>query len=285
MLSYMTFEQACSLVLDQKKVENGIGTLAEKTIHAVLKAYYAPDSSCCERKVSGFVADICDNQEIIEIQTRNFGALRRKLNVFLPNYHVTIVYPVAHKKWLRWINPESGEISPRRKSPKTGTPYAVFQELFWIKEYLTDPHLHLKIVLLDVEEYRVLDGWSMDKKKGSTRNDGIPVALEQEVIIQKAEDYSYFIPKALPEEFTVKEYRQATGLSLKTAGDAVNVLKYLKVIQQSGKQGRAFVYRRCLGHSGEVQESLLTMKKTEQTVQAKKATISFVKDKRVRNKG
>jgi hypothetical protein len=41
---------------EQKR--NGIGTLAEKTVHAVLKHYLVPKEQCHEIKCNGYVADI-----------------------------------------------------------------------------------------------------------------------------------------------------------------------------------------------------------------------------------
>ncbi len=47
-----------------------------------------------EIPVAGYIADIFTGEEIIEIQTGNFNKMRDKLNTFLPQYPVTIVYPV-----------------------------------------------------------------------------------------------------------------------------------------------------------------------------------------------
>lgn len=238
------FLDSLDKVLHETKAQNGIGTLSEKTIHAVLKHYYSSNPLEQEQKVNSYVADILIGSHIIEIQTRNFNTLRRKLEAFLPYYEVTIVYPIAHIKWLRWINESTGEISAKRKSPKTGTKYQVFKELYKIKSYLDHPNLHLRIVLLDVEEYRLLNGWSQDKKKGSTRNDGIPVAIYDEIYIEKFQDYKNFIPKDLPDTFTVADYKKITKLSTKDAGTALNILKHLNIIEHIGKQGRAFLYQR-----------------------------------------
>lgn len=238
------FSLSLDKVLNEAKAQNGIGTLSEKTIHAVLKNYYSTKESQQEQKVNSYVADILMGSHIIEIQTRNFNTLRRKLDAFLPNYEVTIVYPIAHTKWLRWINEDTGEISPKRKSPKTGTKYQVFKELYKIKSYLSDPNLHIRIVLLDVEEYRLLNGWSKDKKKGSTRNDGIPVAFNEEINILTWKDYKEFLPSDLPDTFTVADYKKKTKLSTSEAGTALNILKHLSVINHIGKQGRAFLYER-----------------------------------------
>ena len=73
-------------------MRQGIGTLSEKTVHAVMKNYYAPDTDMHEIPIENFVADIYNGQEIIEIQTRAFNKMRRKLDAFLPLYPVTIGY-------------------------------------------------------------------------------------------------------------------------------------------------------------------------------------------------
>jgi hypothetical protein len=234
----------CNEAIDRRQGMNGIGTLSEKTVHSVLKSYLSPDPINHEIKVGGFVADICTGREIIEIQTRQFNKLRRKLHAFLAFAPVTIVYPIPKTKWLRWVNPQTGEISPQRKSPKTGTPYFIFPELYKIKDFLTDPNLKLKIVMLNMEEYRFLDGWSQDKKKGSTRCDRIPTELVDEIIITGTEDYRLLIPESLGEEFTSRDFKKASGLSLSNAQTALNVLHYVGAVDRIGKKGNSYLYVR-----------------------------------------
>lgn len=238
------FLKACKEVIGQEQGMNGIGTLGEKTVHSVLKYYLSPELLSHEVRVGGFVADICTGKEIIEIQTRNFDRLRRKLQAFLSFAPVTIVYPIPSTKWIRWVNPQTGEISPRRKSPKSGKPYSIFPELYKIKEYLINPNLRLMILLIDLEEYRLLNGWSEDKKKGSTRSDRIPTELIDEFIIHGKEGYLQLIPTQLDKEFTVKDFKKATGASLREAQVALHVLNYVGAIEKTGKKGRSFVYRR-----------------------------------------
>lgn len=241
-MNQQKFNEACKAIIDQTVTRNGIGTLSEKTVHAVLKLYIAPDHTYHEQRVHNYVADIVIENSIIEIQTRNFNLLRRKLDVFLPDHEVTIVYPVARTKWLCWVNEETGEVSKPRKSPKTGTPYQIFPELYRIKSYLTHPNLHLQIVLIDIEEYRVLNGWSKDKKKGSTRNDGIPVALNEEFHIHTPTDYKRLIPDTLPSQFTTKDYKKAARLSQGIAATALNILYFMKVVDRVGKKGNFYIY-------------------------------------------
>ena len=169
------FEEAKRKIIGVDRQRLGIGTLSEKTVHAIFKDYYEPDEDHQEIPIENYVADIYKDGEIIEIQTRQFNRMRGKLQAFLPLYPVTIVYPIPYEKWLIWIDEDSGELSKKRKSPKKGSTYQAFKELYKIKMFLKDPNIRFKFVLVNMEEYRLLNGWSHDKKKGSTRYDRIPV--------------------------------------------------------------------------------------------------------------
>lgn len=237
------FETIKNRIVSSEREKNGIGTLQEKTVHAILKDYYAPDTAMQEIRVNGYVADIFTGTEIIEIQTANFNKLRQKLDVFLPEYPVTIVYPIPHIKWLSWIDGETGECSPLRKSPVKGSVYRAFYELYKIKTYLGNPNLRLCFPLLDMEEYRFLNGWSKDKKKGSHRFDRIPVALVDEVCFERAEDYLQLIPYELEEPFTVPEFAKAVKIRREEAGRVLHILHYLHVIERCENKGRAYAYK------------------------------------------
>ncbi|MFR1214868.1 MAG: hypothetical protein ACLSCV_09370 [Acutalibacteraceae bacterium] len=95
-----TLEQICADLCSREQKRGSIGLLGEKVLHAGLKLYFEPNPDFHEVKINGFVADICNAKGIIEIQTRNLGKLKRKLEVFLEQMPVTIVYPIAHTKYL-----------------------------------------------------------------------------------------------------------------------------------------------------------------------------------------
>ena len=63
------FHKVCERVIGNEYNKKGIGTLSEKTVHAVLKHYLVPIEQCHEIKCNGYVADIMHDGEIIEIQT------------------------------------------------------------------------------------------------------------------------------------------------------------------------------------------------------------------------
>lgn len=237
------FEQARIQIVGIERQRQGIGTLSEKTVHAILKLYYAPDTDMHEIPIENYVADIYTGKEIIEIQTRQFNRMRDKLAAFLKLYPVTIVYPIPRNKWLIWIDEESGELSKPHKSPVKGNVYQAFPELYKIKNFLKDPNLHLKLVFLDMEEYRLLNGWSHDKKRGSHRFDRIPSALTGEVCVGGVKDYMQFIPYELEEPFTSDMFAKAAHINKSLAQVVLNILTYVECVERIGKKGNAILYR------------------------------------------
>lgn len=242
MLDREAFEAARRKVIGTDRQRLGIGTLSEKTVHAILKNYYAPNEDNQEIPIENYVADIYSQGEIIEIQTRQFNKLRDKLQTFLPLYPVTIVYPIPREKWLIWIDEESGELSRKRKSPARGTPYTVFPELYKIKSFLKHPNIHFRLAMLNIEEYKILNGWSKDRKKGATRFDRIPTEFVQEVEIDCLADYMQFVPFALEEAFTSKDFAKAAHISVSLAQTVLNILYYVETVARVGKKGNMYLY-------------------------------------------
>lgn len=238
------FEKIRNMAAGSVRESHGIGTLKEKTVHAVFKDYYAPQPDMVEIPVDGYVADIFTGEEIIEIQTGNFNKMRSRLDCFLPNYPVTIVYPIPEIKYLCWMDEETGECSKPRKSTVKGSVYRAFYELYKIKKYLSNPNLRLRFPYLELEEHRLLDGWSRDKKKGSHRYDRIPKTFLGEVRIESLNDYLQLLPADLPEPFTAAEFGKAVGERKETAAKVAHVLNYLGVIERDENRGRAYTYRR-----------------------------------------
>ena len=82
------------------------------------------------------------------------------------------------------------------------------------------------------------------QEKGSSRCDRIPIDLIQEIHITCPEDYSLLILEALGDEFTSKDYKKASGLSMGASNIAVNILNHIGCITRIGKKGRAYLYAR-----------------------------------------
>jgi len=238
------FEQVLNNYPNNENSLKGIGTLQEKILHAILKRAYQEDDNNHEIKLNGYVVDIFTENKVIEIQTRQFNKLRNKLIALLPEYPVTIVYPIPYIKYLSWIDPLTGDSTKQRKSPKQGTLYDSVNELYKIKMFLTHPGLSIHIVFIDMLEYRLLNGWSDDKKKGSWRNDRIPLQYRHTIELRNNLDYQQFLPVELNEKFTSKEFMKLSKTSKRITQITLNILQSIKLIEVIGKQGRLNLYQK-----------------------------------------
>ena len=239
----MNFDAALALVRSGQVRPGGIGILKEKTLHATLKLWL--DEEATHHEVSlpeGCVADIYDGERVTEIQTGNFSGFRPKLQKLLERYPVTVVYPLVHRKWVRWIHPETGEATPPHRSPKTGRWSDAGAELVYILPCLGHPNLTVRLVMLDVEEQRLADGWGKDGKRGSHRVERLPLALGESVTLTAPADYRVLLPQDMPAEFSATQFGKAARLQGRKLSGTLKVLLETGILTRE-KAGRTFLYR------------------------------------------
>ena len=172
------FSELISLPKSSLKTGSGVGILGEKYLHAVLKSFFEPEPAFHEQKAGRFTADILRDGIITEIQTRSLDKLRPKLDYYLcEGYRVRVVLPLPHIKWLIWVDPETGELGSKRRSGRRGSFYDAFWELYKIKDYLGREGVSVCLVLVDLDEYRWLNGFGRTRKRRSTRMERRPVGL------------------------------------------------------------------------------------------------------------
>lgn len=237
------FDAARSQVITlAPRARHGIGMQSEKTLHAVLKHYIEPDEDYHEIPIGRYIADLYRDGRITEIQTAHMDALRARLASFLPEYPVRVVYPVPARKWIVWIDPETGDLPARNPSPLRGTFYQAFRELYRIRPFLKDPNLSLELLLIDMDEYRLLDGWSRDRKRGSHRYDRIPLSLRDRMVLTCPQDYMQLVPADLEEPFTSAQFAEAAGCRKRGVSTVLLLLTELGVVDRAGKRGNAWLY-------------------------------------------
>ncbi len=236
------FLEICEKTIRLPRQRNTIGTLSEKTLHAVLKQYYEPFAAMHEMKIGRYIADIINEDGVLEIQTGSFTGLKRKLECFLPVTNVTIVCPVVHHKWISWLQPETGEIVSKRKSPKAGLASDACYQLCSILPYLTNPKLTICLPLVDVEEYRALDDRSKSRKRTSHRIEQIPVKLVGEVLLHSQRDYLRLVPELPDGTFTAVSLASALNRSVKRTRPLITVLETVGAVRRAGKEGRRILY-------------------------------------------
>ncbi|SFD28041.1 hypothetical protein [Ruminococcus albus] len=230
----LRFENARKKLLENPQ-SKGIGTLAEKTVHAVLKEYYGGGEENKEIPLGGFVADVVSEDGVIEIQTRALYRLERKLEALLPLCRVTVVYPIEDRKYLLDIDPESGELVSRRLSPKRVKIWHGISELYGIRKYLGNDNLTIRFPVLTVEETRIRGA---EKKRRADKIDKLPVEMTAEVVIRRKEDIAALLPVNLPDGFTAAEFAKLCRVNTDTAGKCIRVLSIMGIITECGKQGR-----------------------------------------------
>lgn len=223
--------------------QNQIGTLSEKSIHSEIKNYLEPNKEYQEVKVGNYIADIKRYNEIFEVQTQQFKNLISKLNYYIKNgYDITVVYPLVQEKYINWIDPISTEIVERRKSSYKKYIQDIFKELYWIKDYIANEQIKLKIITLTAEEYKYLDGYGQNNKYKATKIDKVPSKIINEINIQSVNDFKIFLPDTLPKEFTSKDFQKYTRSRSKYLGSGLKILREIGVIKVVRKQGNAYVY-------------------------------------------
>ena len=234
-----SFAAACRAVQEMGRVEQGVGTLGEKTLHAVLKRMIEPDLSRHEVKLGRYTADVLNEHGVFEVQTRNLHKLKSKLAALLPYYPVTVVVPVVETKWLLMMDPETGELKDRRRSPKRGRAAAILPDLAYLKPLLKDPNLSFLLVRLEGEELRKP---SHSRWRPVTPLEFAPTRFLGTERLQTAEDYAALLPSDLMNEFTARELAKALGLPAGQGSAAANVLAFMGAIRQTGTKGRAYLY-------------------------------------------
>ncbi len=238
------FTQALRKVVTTDERERyGIGMQKEKTVHAVLKYFEEPDEDCHEIPIGNYIADIYRDGQIIEIQTAQFYRMREKLSAFLPEYRVRIVHPIPYEKYITWIDPVTGKCGKRNRSPRRGSFYQAFQELYRIRSFLSDPNLSIELLLIDMEEYRLQDGWDRTGKRGSHRYDRIPVRIRESCFLTSPRDYMQLVPLDLPDTFTSADFARAAGCAKARVSTVMLLLTEMKVLERIGKKGRSYLYR------------------------------------------
>lgn len=220
----------------------GIGVRNEKSLHAALKQWYAQPGDQAEVQVDGYFIDLVRDRELIEIQTRNLGALRRKLNVLLEHHPVRLVYPIAQEKWIVRKTGSGKKVLGRRKSPKVGRLADLFRELVSIPELINHPNLTLEIALIQEEEVRHADGQGSWRRRGQSVHDHKLIQVLETVTFERKESFLRFLPDGLEQPFSNKSLTERIGGSIHATRQMTYCLKKMGLIQQVGKNGNQHLF-------------------------------------------
>jgi hypothetical protein len=216
--------------------------MQESSLHASLKNWYSQPGDQVEEAIEGFLVDIVHGQQMIEIQTRNFGALKHKLSALLDRYPVRLVHPIAQEKWIVHISSENEKVTSRRKSPRHGRLEYLFQELVRIPYLVKHPNFSLEVLFIWEEEIRRHDGKGSWRRKGQSIADRRLLSVLDRHIFLSKNDYLDLLPKDLQNPFTNSELARCLSVSSSLAGKMTYCMRLMDALEIVGKRGNAYLY-------------------------------------------
>jgi hypothetical protein len=223
---------------------NGIGTLQETSLHASLKEWYFQPGDSLEVLVDGYVIDIVRSDMLIEIQTRNFSAIKRKLQSLLPKYPLRLVYPLSTEKWIirEAIAPQGGQ--RRRRSPRRAQVVDLFVELVRIADLVSYENFSLEVLMIREEELLKKDGRGSWRRKGWSIQDRRLVEVIDRQVFASQADYCALLPETLPPSFNSADLAKALGKPRYLAQKMAYCLRKMEAITITGKEGNSMIYSR-----------------------------------------
>lgn len=220
-----------------------IGTLQENSLHAALKAWYAQPGDQIEVKVDGYFVDVVRTGLLIEIQTRNFTAIKPKLVRLLENHSVRLVHPIPLEKWIVRLPAEGDQPLDRRRSPRRGRLEHLFSELVRIPHLVAHPNFSIEVLLTREEEIRRDDGRGSWRRKGWSIVDRRLLEVVDRVSLDTPEDFRIFLPPGIAEPFTNRELSASLHLSRSLVGKMVYSLRQMGIVEVAGQRGRSFLFQ------------------------------------------
>ena len=222
----------------------GIGTLHESGLHSSLKTWYARPGDEAEVKLDGCVADLVRGDQVIEIQTHHFYAIKRKLLRLVEARPVRLVYPIALERWIVRVEADEQTVLGRRKSPRRGQAAHVFDELVSFPDLVSHPNFCLEVLLTREEEIR--RPWSGPRRGRWKRKwqvcDRRLLEVVDSVVLARPADYLRLLPAGLPRPFTNGQLAKGLRQPPRLAARMTYCLRRMGAIDALGKVGRAMAY-------------------------------------------
>ena len=194
-----------------------------------------------ESILGDYRVDVIQGDLLIEIQTRSFSSIRKKLGKLVKDHHVRLVHPVPYLKWVVRLDRDEKQVG-RRRSPKKGRIEEVFKELVYMPKLLADPNFELEIALVNMEEFLINDGKGSWRRKRWSIHDRRMVNMHERHLYQSPQDFLELLPDTLPVEFTTKMLAKESKLRINLAQKMLYCLRKMDVIHQTGNKGRAYLY-------------------------------------------
>ena len=218
--------------------------MPETSLHSSIKDWYTLPGDRLEAKVGNFIIDIVRDDLLIEIQTKNFSAIKKKLQSLVRDHRVRLVYPIPKKKWIVRVAESNGEVIGRRKSPKRGRLVDLFDELLWMPLLIREPRFTIEVLLIEEEEIRCKDGRGSWRRKGVSIKDRKLLDVVERAKFSEVEDFLEFLPSDLDLPFSNRSLAESAGLSIRQARRITYCLRRMGAIREVGKNRNELLFDR-----------------------------------------
>jgi hypothetical protein len=222
---------------------SSIGTLNENPLHAALKAWYARPGDAMEVALEGYVIDIVQGDQLVEIQTGAFSPIGRKLARLVIDHRVRLVHPIAAQKWIVKVG-EDGDVVSRRRSPKRGMICDVFKPLVSIPDLLDHPHFELEVLLIEMEERQQYDGKRGWRRGGWVVTERKLLGVMDRQIFTSAAAVADLLPATLVTPFTTADLAADLKIPRRLAQQMAYCLRQMKQVDVVGKAGKTMLYQK-----------------------------------------
>ncbi|RDE13307.1 MAG: hypothetical protein C4K48_08675 [Candidatus Thorarchaeota archaeon] len=191
--------------------------------------------------IDGYFVDVVRDGLFIEIQTRNFAAIKDKLFALMKNHAIRLVYPIAVEKWIVRQSPDGESELSRRRSPRRLGYADVFGELVSIPTFFLHKNFSLEVILIYEEEIRRQDDKGSWRRKGWSSVDRRLLDVIDRHLYRQPSDFLHFIPDTLHRPFTTSELAEASGISRRIAQKMAYCLRKMEVLHVVGKERNALL--------------------------------------------
>jgi hypothetical protein len=229
-------------------MNQAIGMLNEKPLHAAIKSYLADPGDEFEVNIDGYIIDLLKEDSLVEIQTSNFSSIRSKLDHLTRRYRVELVYPIAYEKWIVKLPKEPGGNMIRRKSPKRGRIIELFKELVYIPHLVKLENFNIQVLMIQEEEIRRFVGNKRWRNHGWIVEERRLIGVIDEILIKSSNDIMGLIPSDLPRVFTTLDLAEVMGTSHWLAQKTAYCLRKLGMIASMGKRDKRVLYEKYVGN-------------------------------------
>ena len=146
-----------------------------------------------------------------------------------------MIYPLINKSQIHYISSETQQEEYTGKKYIYKTKYDALKELYWLKQFIGIDIFSIRIMLLEIKDYRYSDNKQKIKK--------IPADIVEEIVLHNVEDFRQFIPHTLKKQFSAKDFKRETKTRSKYYHQYLRLLEYFDVISNIGKSGNAIIWQ------------------------------------------